>query len=217
MHPIFKYIFYTFLLSSYKSLPTAYFFRFYWQVLQHLVFPMFLKSYIHKPTTPFETQTINTYNSPFECDGYFHKSNSTYFEELDISRLYTMATILQQFFLNFKTESGKWAYVPVANVFSSFKREIKPYQRYSVKSRVIGWDSKWIFVLSKFVSGKDGQVLHATSVTKYVLKDGRKTIRPVEALKFTGYDVEKYEEEAKRGVELVDWFVDTAAIEALDI
>ncbi len=214
MYSIFKYLLYAYLLSSYKSLPLAYYVRFYWQAFKNLILPIYFPSFIDKNSSPFQTKTIHTYNSPFECDIYLHKSNSTYFEELDISRTKLMTLIFQKFFIQYKTESGTWAYVPVANVFTSFKKEIKPYQRYDVKSRILGWDSKWIFILSKFESGAG---LHAVSITKYVLKDKRKTIAPVKALEFCGYDVEKYSEESRKGVEMVDWFIETGDVEKLEI
>ncbi|CCH43390.1 hypothetical protein BN7_2938 [Wickerhamomyces ciferrii] len=216
-----KYIFYAFLASSYKSLPGAYYIRFWYQAAINIIIPKYIKSLIINDLSsksPFETSSIHTYNSPFECDGYFHKSNSTYFEELDISRTKLMTTIFQKFFMFYKTESKTWPYVPVANVFSTFKKEIKPYQKYEVKNRILGWDQKWLFILSKFVSiGKKGEVIHAVCITKYVLKDGRKTVSPRDALKFCGYQVEKYEKESEKGVELVKWFVDTGDVEVLDI
>lgn len=211
---ILKYAFGLFLLSSYKSLPGAYYIRFWAQVIKHIILPKYIKSLLVSPKTPFDTITIKTYNSPFECDGYLHKSNSTYFEELDISRTKLMTTIFQKLFIYYKTESKTWPYVPVANVFTTFKRQIDPYQSYEIKNRVLGWDDKWIFILSKFES-KNGKIQHAVSITKYVLKDGRKTIKPIDALKFCGYDVEKFSKQAEKGVELVDWFVNTQQIEEL--
>lgn len=89
---------------------------------------------------------------------------------------------------------------------TSFHREIKPYQRYEVRSRILAWDQKWIFVVSYFVkpgtvpsnvAGKSlleanlatvdadikkengaGAGIFATAVSRYVLKKGRVTVLP---------------------------------------
>ncbi|CCH43387.1 putative secreted protein [Wickerhamomyces ciferrii] len=215
------YSLYAFLLSTYKTLPGVFYIRFYYEIAMGIIFPKFIKSLLindYSEKSPFETSTSQTYNSPFECDAYCHKSNSTYFHELDISRARLMVSRLQKFFMFYQTESKTWPYVPLANIFVTFKKEIKPFQSYQVKHRILGWDRKWLFILSKFVStGEKGEIIHAVCITKYVLKDGRKTISPKEALKFCGYQIEQYEEEAKRGVDLVKWFVDTGDVEALDI
>lgn len=92
-----------------------------------------------------------------------------------------MCKIFQKLILN----SKHWPYVPVANVFTNFLREIKPFEKYVVTSSILCWDQKWIYVMSKFTKS-NGKVLCSLSITKYVLKDGRKTINPKEALEACG-------------------------------
>jgi len=93
MNNIFKYLLYIYLLTSYKSLPGAYFIRFYIQIIKTLILPKISNKFIKCYKSPFQTITLKTYNSPWECDGYLHKSNSTYFEELDIIRTKLMTSI----------------------------------------------------------------------------------------------------------------------------
>lgn len=181
-----KYLFALYLLSSYKSLPGAYFIRFYSQIIPVVILPYItgkktanIKKLASSKYGVFAHTELSTYASPFECDFYFHKSNSTYFEELDISRANLMSKIFQRLVLN----SKKWPYIPVANVFTNFLKEIKPFEKYQVTSNILCWDEKWIYVLSRFTK-KQGKVLCSISLTKYVLKDGGKTIIPQEALEF---------------------------------
>ncbi|CAI4268061.1 CMF_collapsed_G0002980.mRNA.1.CDS.1 [Saccharomyces cerevisiae] len=190
---IFRWLFAAYLLSSYKSLPGAYFVRFYYYVIQNLFLPMFtgfetenIKKLEKNEYGCFSYTSLDTYASPFECDFYFHKSNSTYFAELDISRGNLMCKIFQKLMLN----SKHYPYIPVANVFTNFLKETKPFQKYSVSSRIICWDEKWIYVMSRFTI-KKGTVLCSLSLTKYVLKDGRKTIKPKDALEYCGLYNEK--------------------------
>ncbi|SCU92270.1 LAMI_0E09560g1_1 [Lachancea mirantina] len=176
------------LISTYKSLPGAYFVRFYLRALKNLVLPQITGKNTRNIRTLqndrygcFAYTTLSTYASPFECDFYMHKSNSTYFEEMDISRGDLMTTIFQKLFLT----SKRWPYVPVANVFTNFLKEIKPFQRYEVRSCILCWDEKWIYVLSRFLIN-NGSQLASLGITKYVLKDGRKTIAPKDALEICG-------------------------------
>lgn len=183
-----KWLFFLYLASSYKSLPGAYFVRFYVPIVSVLMLPYLtgfdtenIKKLSRNKYGCFAHTKLATYVSPFECDLYFHKSNSTYFEELDISRAELMCKIFQKLILN----SKHWPYVPVANVFTNFLREIKPFEKYVVTSSILCWDQKWIYVMSKFTKS-NGKVLCSLSITKYVLKDGRKTINPKEALEACG-------------------------------
>ena len=79
---------------------------------------------------------------------------------------------------------GKKIYIALGSTYTSFKREIKPFEGYRVVSRVVGWDRKWVYVLSLFVSGK-GKVF-ATAVSKYVVKKGWLTVHPERVLRASG-------------------------------
>ncbi|SCU93406.1 LAFA_0F16248g1_1 [Lachancea sp. 'fantastica'] len=188
------------LISTYKSLPGAYFVRFYARVIDNLVLPLIfgkntktIQQLQNDKYGCFSYSKLSTYASLFECDFYLHKSNSTYFEELDVSRTDLMTKIFQKLFLT----SKRYPYVPVANVFTTFMKEIKPFQAYEVRSCILCWDEKWLYVMSRFLT-KNGSQLAALSITKYVLKDGRKTIPPQTALEICGLyneDVRKISEQ----------------------
>ncbi|KAJ5296437.1 uncharacterized protein N7443_007330 [Penicillium atrosanguineum] len=93
-----------------------------------------------------------------------------------------------------------------------FRREIKPYQPYEVWSRVLSWDEKWIYIVTHFIargahqparfrvqdqrnseapargrescqSGKEkGKTVFASTVSRIVFKQGRKTVPPEKML-----------------------------------
>lgn len=212
-----KYLLYLVLLSTYKSLPMAYYVRIYWIFAKNLVLARSLPQLFPygKVKYVFQVSEYKTYNSPFECDFYMHKSNSCYIQELDVARAELMTLVFQRFFVERPTESKTWVFVPVANVFCSFKKEIKPFQRYNIRSRVMAWDQKWIFILSQFVTGKDK--VCASAVTKYVLKDGRKTVPPIDALKFSGLWSEEAQRKSDENLKLVDYFVNTDEIDGFEL
>ncbi|GCE99126.1 hypothetical protein ZYGM_002112 [Zygosaccharomyces mellis] len=145
----------------------------------------------------FAHVTTFTYVSPFEVDFYLHKSNSTYFEELDFNRTALMTRIFQKLGL----DKGL-PYIPVANVFTNFLKEIKPFERYQISSAILCWDQKWIYIMSKYTK-KNGKVLCSLSLTKYVLKEGRKTVSPREALEYCGLYNDEAAEISERNLELL--------------
>ncbi|CAG8909370.1 unnamed protein product [Penicillium egyptiacum] len=106
-------------------------------------------------------------NVLMECDYNMHKSNSTFFSDLDINRA--------QLLLSLFPHLPRWAPTPelategpgtdtqkskkrektvsiaLGGTSCVFKREIKPLQRYEVWSRVLSWDAKWLVLVSYFV------------------------------------------------------------------
>lgn len=155
-------------------------------------------------------------NAPMECDYNMHKSNSTFFSDLDINRA--------QLLLNLFPSLPRWApttesacegpqkktertvRVALGGTSCVFKREIKPLQRYEVWSRVLSWDKKWLVLVSYFVqagtyksvvqSTEKGQenrqgaeaqdAILAVAVSRYVFKDRRRTVPPEEVLQYMG-------------------------------
>lgn len=143
-----------------------------------------------------------------ETDYNLHKSNSTYFTDLDVSRtalvtrLYSpgiglVSKELDQEFLVASQKEGKKAprrlpvMVVLGSVYCSFKREIKPFEKYEMQSRVIAWDQKWMYILTAFLrpAKKAGgeKTLLATALSKYVVKKGRLTVAPERILRTGGF------------------------------
>lgn len=165
-----------------------------------------------KPTHPVFASWGSSSRTPFlESDYNLHKSNSTYFSDLDIARTALAIRLLSpgvgllskeidQETLETCRKEGKpapkklpWMYVAVGSVYCSFKREIKPFERVNIQSKAVGWDQKWLYVLSFYLrpsSRKGAQekpILLATALTKYVVKKGRLTIPPERVLRTSGF------------------------------
>ncbi|KAJ5104966.1 hypothetical protein NUU61_002313 [Penicillium alfredii] len=191
------------LFVAYKNLPFVWHVRFLRTLLARLV----LKSGSSKPLSPecLFLPAIHRTRSPLtECDYNIHKSNSTYFTDLDISRG-NLSLILFSQLLSFCPTSDT-AVMILSGVQCVFRKEIKPYQPYEVWSRVMSWDEKWIYIVSHFVergkfqpreyyfqgvaseatqrggpSSKNqlckGNVF-ASAVSRYVFKQDRRTFPP---------------------------------------
>lgn len=161
--------------------------------------------------------TITTTRTPLmEADFNLHKSNSTYFTDLDISRSYLAGALLGPIFLT--GIDGRRCNLIVGSVACAFRKETKIYRACESWSRIASWDDKWIYVVTHFVSPRTpashldvlgpGAENHAaekqrkpaqdktdafperdiiaSAVTQFVCKQGRKTVRPVYALAASG-------------------------------
>ncbi|EGD92082.1 hypothetical protein H112_00372 [Trichophyton rubrum D6] len=176
-------------------------------------------------------------NFPIDCDYNMHKSNSTFFSDLDINRTQLLLNILGGF-PRWKTADGtaspsnaeginavnkqdrpkrgshqeKSLGIALGGVSCMFKKEIKPFQKYEIWSRVISWDEKWLYVVSYFVkdgmdksalrpssaksqrTGREGNIssldaknyILSSSLSRYVFKDGRRTVKPQDVLVYMG-------------------------------
>lgn len=159
-----------------------------------------------------------------------HKSNSTYFADMDISRTHLFTSIVRNALLkaNRKTHLERQAKRgPIGKMFGSlglvwpsasageagghtialggvscnFKREILPYKKYEMWTRLLTWDRKWFYLVTWIVKPGYGQTssfslqpwrkvkgrkeksqedlskaVYAAAIAKYVIKKGRITI-----------------------------------------
>ena len=146
-----------------------------------------------------------------ECDYNIHKSNSTYFSDMDISRG-NLSLLLFSQRLSYRSTDNT-ALMILSGVQCVFRKEIKPYEPYEVWSRILSWDEKWIYIVTHFVprntcrptrfylqgrgtprehapSERPGANCHvpgtkkvfASAVSRYVFKQGRKTYPPQKML-----------------------------------
>jgi hypothetical protein len=103
-----------------------------------------------------------------EADYNLHKSNSTYFTDLDASRSHLLSylcyigvSVVDQEL----TAEGKHGILAaiIGSVTTSFKKEIRIFQQYEVWSRILTWDKKWLYIVTHFV--QKGSVKHKCFVT----------------------------------------------------
>ncbi|BDD59721.1 hypothetical protein MAP00_004915 [Monascus purpureus] len=161
-----------------------------------------------KPTHPiFAPYGITSRTPLLETDYNLHKSNSTYFSDLDVARtalatrLYSPGVSIVSKELDKEllatgdaskaAHAHKAIYIALGSVHCSFKREIKPFELYEIESKIIAWDQKWLYIMTFFLrpaSGKNKKrTLFATALSKYVVKKGRLTVPPERVLRASGF------------------------------
>ncbi|TEY81055.1 hypothetical protein BOTCAL_0035g00500 [Botryotinia calthae] len=167
------------LLGNLKNLPGVWHYRVLKGLFQHIIFS---KRYIPTELGPASLflPIINPSHSPlWECDYNAHKSNSTYFSDLDVTRAHLVTCLLQPGIdalrnnkktglvlgANGKKMRGRWGII-LGGTSCSFRKEVAPYESYEMWSRLLCWDKKWIYIVTHFV--KKGKV----KPKGYVLGDG---------------------------------------------
>jgi hypothetical protein len=101
-------------------------------------------------------------NSPYDCDYNLHKSNSTYFADLDVARAHYVGSIIRTSLTRLnsgdeeglpteaRAAKGKY-YVALGAVGCWFQREIKPMEKFEIYTRILSWDRKWLYLVSHVV------------------------------------------------------------------
>ncbi|KAL5383468.1 hypothetical protein DPSP01_005867 [Paraphaeosphaeria sporulosa] len=226
-----------FALMNFKNLPFVWhlrFFKAYW-------YQIFIQPTPIPPHALFQPVITQTHAPLLEIDFNMHKSNSTYFADMDISRTHLFTSIVRNAIrkvseggFHMPRASNKQASVSAATaglgaaegtnaptggnakymialggVQCNFKKEILPYQKFEMWTRLLSWDRKWFYLVthlvrpgvgkpasfslqpwrkSKRVQGEEVDpeklkgAVFATAIARYVIKRGRLTIPPEKAL-----------------------------------
>ncbi|PMD42851.1 hypothetical protein L207DRAFT_486623 [Hyaloscypha variabilis F] len=125
--------------------------------------------FVHREPLPsdalFRPLIVTTRNWPAECDYNIHKSNSTYFTDMDIARAHLVSCLLKNWLRGSNSSSNSSALVPnnlkldgskrvsiaVGAVSCHFRKEIPPFTKYEIWTRILCWDKKWIYIVCHFV------------------------------------------------------------------
>lgn len=103
-----------------------------------------------------------SYNTLYDTDYNLHKSNSTYFADLDVARAHYVGAIIRTGLarLNAGDQEGlpksnieaKGKYVVALGAVSCFfQRQIEPFQSFEIYTRILSWDRKWLYIVSHIV------------------------------------------------------------------
>jgi acyl-CoA thioesterase FadM len=84
---------------------------------------------------------------PSDCDVNFHLTNSRYPAFMDLARTYMLAEmgLLKKFI--------KLKWMPIVNAAEfTYIRDIKPFQKFEIETKIVGWDEKYFYIEQRFVS-----------------------------------------------------------------
>jgi acyl-CoA thioesterase FadM len=116
---------------------------------------------------------------PTDLDINMHLTNARYLSIMDLGRT---ELIIQTGMLK-KILKRRWLpVVAVANL--KFYKQINPFQRYKLLTKVIGWDEKWFYIEQRFVIEEK---LAAVGVIKGLFRSKNGNVPTEEMLKLAGY------------------------------
>ncbi|KAI8664853.1 hypothetical protein NCS56_00919500 [Fusarium sp. Ph1] len=172
-----------FVLLNWKDMPLAWTFRVFYTIIHHI--------YIRKspslgPRALFKPIISTTYTSVFEIDYNLHKSNSSFFTDLDVSRAHLVSYLLRPAMTNL-----------AHNTSSRFILDPKTECLYILTHFLPAGTAKptsWLnpgFGKSEVRAGSDPaggweRKIQATAISKYVLKIRRFTVHPARILDNSG-------------------------------
>jgi acyl-CoA thioesterase FadM len=119
---------------------------------------------------------------PTDLDVLGHMNNGIYFSIMDVGRtdLLIRAGVWAKF-------SARGYYPVLAGETGTFRKSLRPWQRFDLETRVIGYDEKAVFVEQRFVV--DGEI-YASAVTKArFLKKSGGTLSTAELADVVGIDI----------------------------
>ncbi len=119
---------------------------------------------------------------PTDLDLNLHLTNARYLSMMDLGRT---ELIIQTGMLKELLKRRWLPVVAVANL--KFYRQINPFQRYKVITKIIGWDEKWFYIEQRFMA--KGKVA-AVGVIKGLFRGKEGKIPTEELLKLAGHQGE---------------------------
>ncbi|KAK8043678.1 hypothetical protein PG993_006108 [Apiospora rasikravindrae] len=112
------------------------------------------------PSHIFQPLITSSRAQLMEIDFNLHKTNSSYFSDLDIARGHLICTLFSEAIAYMRGGTAAWSGgaskkpmfgLALGATSCSFKKEIKPYEEYEMWSKILSWDEKWIYIATHFV------------------------------------------------------------------
>lgn len=140
-----------------------------------------LKSRFRSKIGPFDESVLRFTVLPHDCDLNFHLNAGRFISFMDvgrielIGRMRLLGTLLRR----------RWRPV-MGGAVVRFRRSVLPFERFDVRSRVIGWDEKWIYV--EHIVEKNGTFC-AIAHMRTVIRSKEGTIPPADVLALLKLDI----------------------------
>jgi acyl-CoA thioesterase FadM len=130
---------------------------------------------------PLGTSVITLHVWPTDLDLLLHMNNGRYLSLMDLGRVDLMVRA------GFWREARRRGWYPVvASALADYRRPLTVFQRFELRTRVAGWDDRWIFIEQQFV--KDGAIAAAATL-KTAIRDAAGLVPTADVLAALGSDL----------------------------
>ncbi|WP_144211618.1 thioesterase family protein [Shewanella donghaensis] len=96
-----------------------------------------------------DTSKISYRALPLDCDINLHLTNSRYPAFMDLARTHMIAEMgVMKKFLKLK-------WLPIVNASElTFFRDIKPFEKFEIETKIVGWDEKYFYIEHRFITAR---------------------------------------------------------------
>jgi acyl-CoA thioesterase FadM len=122
----------------------------------------------------FDPVTLKFRALPSDCDANLHINNGRYLQLMDLGRFALVARLG----LGRAMMKHKWGAV-VGSVEMEFLKEIRLMSAFSLSTRIVGWDQKWVYMEQRFE--REGK-LAAVGRVQGVFRARNRTVPTAEVL-----------------------------------
>lgn len=126
-----------------------------------------VKSQLRGKINPYEETSLNFRVWVTDADIYI-MNNAAYLTIMEMGRLDLM---IRTGFMKHARKNG-W-YVPLASISVQFRRSVKRFQKLQLKTQIIYWDEKWVYLKHRIV--RNGKLI-SVALAKGTVKKGRDRI-----------------------------------------
>lgn len=127
---------------------------------------------------PLDEATLRFTVLPNDCDLNVHLNAGRFISFMDVARVELLGRMRM-----FRAILNR-GWRPInGGMIIRYRRSLLPFERFDVRSRVIGWDEKWIYF--EHVVERNGEVC-ATANARGLFRHGKRSVPPTEAAALLG-------------------------------
>lgn len=120
---------------------------------------------------------------PNDLDLNVHANSGRYLSFMDVGRI----DLLVRMRLLRKVVARGWRPI-VGGAMLSFRKSLLPFERFTVRSRIVGWDEKWFYF--EHIIEKDGGEVAAIGTVRGLLRGRDGNVPPRELVALTGRPID---------------------------
>lgn len=146
------------------------------------LFIVFIHSFLRRRLHPLSESVLHLRVLPNDLDLNLHLNNGRFLSIMDLGRL----DLLLRTDLGKVLWSHRWQPL-VGGVNIRYKQSLMPFQRYRLRTKVIGWDQKWFYIEQRF---QRGNRVIAVGLVKALFRGNRRNVPPQEVLKLVHVNID---------------------------
>lgn len=138
-----------------------------------------LRSLVRRRIGPLDESVVRFTVLPNDCDLNFHLNAGRFISFMDIARI----ELIGRMRLLVPLLQRGWRPV-MGGATATYRRSIQPFERFTIRTRVVGWDEKW-FYIEHTVLRHDGS-LSASGVMRTAIRSKDGVVPPRDVLAIVG-------------------------------